>query len=251
MSIYKNAVSSWIVELTSKSCELCIIVVLADVSEWVRIYSSECYNKTGDFILDLYWSGCNNDWLTFNTWLTRIWLVQLIEPWPRILYWTCVLLPSGETRNHMNIRKERSRLWDRSSAQNTGKETWKASNAILIGITTMRCVHQREPSTTYHNHPQQFLTRTHSFSTTRKKGHPNITDDTSHLRSRHQYQPGNISTGDHALRDFPATQYKYSRRHQGNTGDNSISEVCRNTYSNPRWDNSQPTKALPSSGPRG
>ena len=115
MSIYKNAVSSWIVELTSKSCELCIIVVLADVSEWVRIYSSESYNKTGDFILDLYWSGCNNDWLTFNTWLTRIWLVQLIEPWPRILYWMCVLLPSGETQNHMNIQKERSRLWDRSS----------------------------------------------------------------------------------------------------------------------------------------
>ena len=28
----------------------------------------------------------------------------------------CVLLPSGETRNYINIRKERSRLWDRSSA---------------------------------------------------------------------------------------------------------------------------------------
>ena len=26
----------------------------------------------------------------------------------------CVLLPSGETRNYINIRKERSRLWDRS-----------------------------------------------------------------------------------------------------------------------------------------
>ena len=26
----------------------------------------------------------------------------------------CVLLPSGETRNYTNIRKERSRLWDRS-----------------------------------------------------------------------------------------------------------------------------------------
>ena len=27
----------------------------------------------------------------------------------------CVLLPSGETWNYINIRKERSRLWDRSS----------------------------------------------------------------------------------------------------------------------------------------
>ena len=27
----------------------------------------------------------------------------------------CVLLPSGETRNYINIRKERSRLWDRSN----------------------------------------------------------------------------------------------------------------------------------------
>ena len=26
----------------------------------------------------------------------------------------CVLLPSGKTRNYINIRKERSRLWDRS-----------------------------------------------------------------------------------------------------------------------------------------
>ena len=26
----------------------------------------------------------------------------------------CVLLSSGETRNYINIRKERSRLWDRS-----------------------------------------------------------------------------------------------------------------------------------------
>ena len=26
----------------------------------------------------------------------------------------CVLLPSGETRNYVNIRKERSRLWDHS-----------------------------------------------------------------------------------------------------------------------------------------
>ena len=30
------------------------------------------YSKTGDFIPNLYWSGCDNDWLMFNTWLTRI-----------------------------------------------------------------------------------------------------------------------------------------------------------------------------------
>ena len=29
-----------------------------------------------------------------------------------------MLLPSGETRNYMNIRKERSRLWDRSDRYN-------------------------------------------------------------------------------------------------------------------------------------
>ena len=29
----------------------------------------------------------------------------------------CVLLPSGETRNYINIRKERSRLWDRSAVR--------------------------------------------------------------------------------------------------------------------------------------
>ena len=31
----------------------------------------------------------------------------------------CVLLPSGETRNYINIRKERSRLWDRSAHYTT------------------------------------------------------------------------------------------------------------------------------------
>ena len=25
------------------------------------------YSKTGDFIPNLDWSGCDNDWLTFNT----------------------------------------------------------------------------------------------------------------------------------------------------------------------------------------
>ena len=33
----------------------------------------------------------------------------------------CVLLPSGETRNYINIRKERSRLWDRSKSNQQEK----------------------------------------------------------------------------------------------------------------------------------
>ena len=63
---------------------------------------------------------------------------------------------------------------------------------IIVGITTMRCVLQGEPSTTYSNHPQRLLTCTLNHYTTRKKGSPNTidkarTDDTSHLRSGHQY----------------------------------------------------------------
>ena len=63
---------------------------------------------------------------------------------------------------------------------------------ITVGITTTRCVLQREPSTTYGNHPQRLLTYTLNHYTTRKKGNPNTidkarTDDTSHLRSGHQY----------------------------------------------------------------
>ena len=59
---------------------------------------------------------------------------------------------------------------------------------INVSITTTRCVLQREPSTTYGNHPQRLLTCTHSHYTTRKKGNHNITnkartDDMSHLRN--------------------------------------------------------------------
>ena len=48
------------------------------------------YCKTGDFILDLYWPGCRCVWPSANTWLTRMSLVQLTEPWPHILYWMCL-----------------------------------------------------------------------------------------------------------------------------------------------------------------
>ena len=34
----------------------------------------------------------------------------------------------------------------------------------------------------------------------------------SHPHCRHQYQPGYTTTGDNALRDFPAMKHKYSRR---------------------------------------
>ena len=95
----------------------------------------------------------------------------------------------------------------------------------------MRCVLQREPSMTYGNHPQQLPTCTINHYTIRKKGSPNTidktrTDDTSHLHSRHQYQPGHTTTGDNALQDFPAMKHKYSRRHRGNFGYNSVPEVC-------------------------
>ena len=49
----QSAVSSCVVGcIECKSCWLC--------SE------SEC-SKTGDFILDLYWSGCRGDWPSANT----------------------------------------------------------------------------------------------------------------------------------------------------------------------------------------
>ena len=35
-------------------------------SEFCRCSESE-YSKTGDFILDLYWSGCRGDWPSANT----------------------------------------------------------------------------------------------------------------------------------------------------------------------------------------
>ena len=37
----------------------------------------------------------------------------------------CVLLPSGETRNYINIRKERSRLWDRSPVLHALHNWWR------------------------------------------------------------------------------------------------------------------------------
>ena len=42
----------------------------------------------------------------------------------------CVLLPSGETRNYINIRKERSRLWDRSKSNKYNKIP---NHGILVG----------------------------------------------------------------------------------------------------------------------
>ena len=38
------------------------------------------YSKIGDFILDLYWSGCRGDWPSTNMRLTGMSLVQLTEP---------------------------------------------------------------------------------------------------------------------------------------------------------------------------
>ena len=58
---------------------------------------------------------------------------------------------------------------------------------IIVSITTTKCVHQREPSTTYDNHPQRLLTCTLNHYTTRKKGSPN---------TRQELTTRAISTGD-------------------------------------------------------
>ena len=55
VSVYKNAVSSWIVGWHRNHCELLVIVVVSCEKQIE-------YSKTGDFILDLYWSGCRGDW---------------------------------------------------------------------------------------------------------------------------------------------------------------------------------------------
>ena len=48
----------------------------------------------------------------------------------------CVLLPSGETWNYINIRKERSRLWDRSSPQMLPRMTI-SSGRVLVHYATV------------------------------------------------------------------------------------------------------------------
>ena len=42
----------------------------------------------------------------------------------------CVLLPSGETRNYINIRKERSRFWDRSRAESQPRKRDAAAAGV-------------------------------------------------------------------------------------------------------------------------
>ena len=45
----------------------------------------------------------------------------------------CVLLSSGETRNYINIRKERSRLWDRSRTC-SGTLMWTPSSSSMMRL---------------------------------------------------------------------------------------------------------------------
>ena len=70
MSIYKM---QSLVELFVDIKILCSIRSICELLSigCERLIESE-YSKTGDFIPNLYWSGCNNDWLTCSTWLTGI-----------------------------------------------------------------------------------------------------------------------------------------------------------------------------------
>ena len=51
----------------------------------------------------------------------------------------CVLLPSGETQNYINIRKEQSRLWDRSSKLNA---KIKSRAYIQLGEKILQTIYQ-------------------------------------------------------------------------------------------------------------
>ena len=46
----------------------------------------------------------------------------------------CVLLLSGETQNYINIRKERSRSWDRSCDPSTPAMPMMATGATVLGL---------------------------------------------------------------------------------------------------------------------
>ena len=83
--LYTSFIVSGCVVGYVKNVEVVIFVVVA-----VHFVHIGEYSKTGDFILDLYWPGCRCDWPSTNTWLTRMSLVQLTEPWPHILYWMCL-----------------------------------------------------------------------------------------------------------------------------------------------------------------
>ena len=119
----------------------------------------------------------------------------------------------------------------------------------------MRCVLEWESSTTYVGYPERLLTCTLICEMTQKKGYTDTVDkarnyDKRYLHSRHSCQSGHTSTGDHALQEYPATKYEYTRGHQGNIGHKSISKVCRYTYTDFGQNSSQPTKAVSSIRPR-
>ena len=51
----------------------------------------------------------------------------------------CVLLPSGETRNYINIRKERSRLWDRSHYLMFGRHPHLPVDYYFLMVSAFEC----------------------------------------------------------------------------------------------------------------
>ena len=66
----------------------------------------------------------------------------------------CVLLPSGETRNYINIRKERSRLWDRSSGYTLYTD---ASKYGWAGVLTQAHTSTVEGKTVTTDHPVAYV----------------------------------------------------------------------------------------------
>ena len=80
----------------------------------------------------------------------------------------------------------------------------------------MRRVLEWESSTTYIGYPEELLTCTLICEMTQKKGYINTVNkarnyDERYLHSGHSCQSGHTSTGDHALREYPATKYEYTR----------------------------------------
>ena len=53
----------------------------------------------------------------------------------------CVLLPSGETQNYINIRKERSRFWDRSQEMGFIREIDQAfSKSLMVEFLRLKAI---------------------------------------------------------------------------------------------------------------
>ena len=57
----------------------------------------------------------------------------------------CVLLPSGETRNYINIQKERSRLWDRSEWTDECQEAFDKLKELCTSTPILVYANYKKP----------------------------------------------------------------------------------------------------------